>query len=150
MKIYKKIMIFILFILVNLSVSIPSLSEDNAGSGDGDTAGAVKDKGFYRSGEWMYKASIYVGLKDSAETNSSFYFNYKAVEELVFIKTSNFNLTGDVIFGKHNKVNYLRGAQLESLSNPKIITDNPPPIPITHGGNLQSVKKLLWRYRDFN
>ena len=72
---YKKVIALILIVILMIALSELTLAEDNAGSGDGDTRGAVKGKGFYRSGEWMYKASIYVGNKDTAETNSSFYHN---------------------------------------------------------------------------
>lgn len=143
MNIKKKIIIFILSISMILSISIYSLAEDNAGTGDGSTGGAVEGKGFYRSGEWMYKASIYVGDKDTAETNSSFYHNYVNVGEPVFVKPSSYSIPNGTIFAKNNKVDYLRGAEIESNSNPIIITDNPPPIPITHGGNLQSVKNYF-------
>lgn len=138
----KRIVLF-LFLVILLTISLTSLAEDNAGSGDGSTSGAVKGKGYYRSGEWMYKVSIYVGLKDTAETNSSFYHNYTNIGESVFVKPSSYTIPTGSIFAKNNKVDYLRGAGLESDSNPKIITDNPPPIPITHGGNLQSVKNYF-------
>lgn len=142
---HKSILLFILSIIFILNISIFGLAEDNAGSGDGNTSGAVKDKGFYRGGEWMYKASIYVGLSDKEDTDSSFYFKYINIGEPVFIKPSNFNLPAGVIFGKENKVDYLRGSTISyAYSNSvKIITDNPPPIPITHGGNLQSVKNYF-------
>lgn len=137
--------IIILFICVLMLFKIPShiLAEDNAGSGDGNTGGAVKGKGFYRSGEWMYKASIYVGNKDTAETNSSFYHNYINIGEPVFIKPSSFTLPSGTWYMRDDKVNYLRGGSLSPSYNPKIITDNSPPIPITHGGNLQSVKNYF-------
>lgn len=137
---HKKTIILFISITLFFSIVIPIFAEDNAGTGDGSSAGAVEGKGYYRSGEWMYKASIYVGTKDTAETGSSFYYNYANVGNPVFIKPSSFSLPSGVIFGKDNKVDYLSGAGLESISNPIIITDNPPPIPITHGGNLQSVK----------
>lgn len=142
MKKYRAIIAFVFLIAFNF-LALPTFAEDNAESGDGDTAGAVKDKGFYRSAEWMYKASIYVGLKDSVETNSSFYINYKAIGEPVFIKPSSYKLPSGTWYMKHNKVGYLRGAILTPNDSPKIITDNPPPIPITHGGNLQSVKNYF-------
>lgn len=138
----KRIVLFLCLIIL-LTIPLTSLAEDNAGSGDGSTSGAVKGKGYYRSGEWMYKVSIYVGLKDTAETSSSFYHNYTNIGESVFVKPSSYTIPTGTIFAKNNKVDYLRGAGLESYSNPKIITDNPPPIPITHGGNLQSVKNYF-------
>lgn len=141
----KRIIALFLILILFLSIPIPILADgdDNAGTGDGSTGGAVKGKGFYRSGEWMYKVSIYVGIKDTAETDSSFYYNYTNIGEPVFIKPSSFTLPNGVIYGKNNKVNYLRGTGLESDPNPKIITDNPPPVPITHGGNLQQVKNYF-------
>lgn len=132
MKKYKKLIIFIFSIAFIHLIWVSAFAEDNAGSGDGSTGGAVEGKGFYRSGEWMYKVSIYVGNKDTAETNSSFYYNYVNIGGPVFVKPSSYRMPNGTIFAKSNKVNYLRGAQIESDSNPIIITENSPPIPITH------------------
>jgi hypothetical protein len=136
-------MIFITIVLLLIPIVTLSDGEDNAGSGVGGTGSGVDGKGFYRSGEWMYKVSVYIGLKDTANTNSSFYFDYTNIGNPVFVKPSSFALPNGVIFGKHSKVNYLRGSTLESVDNPKIITDKAPPIPITHGGNLQDVKNYF-------
>ena len=117
--------------------------DDNAGTGDGDTGGKVEGKGFYRSGEWMYKVSLYVGLSDTAVTSTSFYFGYKNIGDPVYVKPSSFSLSSGTIFGKYNKVEYLRGKNLESDNNPKIVVDNPPAIPITNGGKLSEVKSYF-------
>ena len=61
----------------------------------------------------MYKVSIYVGLKDTAETDSSFYYNYTNIGEPVFIKPTSFTLPTGTIFGKNNKVDYLRGSEMK-------------------------------------
>lgn len=95
----KRIIALFLILILFLSIPIPILADgdDNAGTGDGSTGDAIKGKGFYRSGEWMYKVSIYVGLKDTAETDSSFYYNYTNIGEPVFIKPSSFSLpTGTI------------------------------------------------------
>ncbi len=143
----KRIIALFLILILFLSIPIPILADgdDNVGTGDGSTGDAIKGKGFYRSGEWMYKVSIYVGLKDTAETDSSFYYNYTNIGEPVFIKPSSFSLPTGTIFGKNNKVDYLRGSEMKyAYANAvKIITDNPPPVPITHGGNLQQVKNYF-------
>ncbi len=142
---YKNLTALTLIVIFIIALSGLTLAEDNAGSGDGNTGGAVKDKGFYRSGEWMYKVSIFAGNKDTAETDSSFNNNYINIGEPVFIKPSSFSIPNGTIFAKDNKVNYLRGSGVRyAYANAvSIITDNPPPIPITHGGNLQQVKNYF-------
>lgn len=104
MKKYQKLITSIFLIVFIPLIWLPTFAEDNAGGGDGDTGGAVKGKGFYRSGEWMYKASIYVGNKDTAETKSSFYHNYVNIGESVFIKPSSFSLPSGTWYMRENKV----------------------------------------------
>ena len=47
----KRILTVVLSLILLFTLLIPSLAEDNAGTGDGSTGGAVKGKGYYRSGE---------------------------------------------------------------------------------------------------
>ncbi|SHH59748.1 hypothetical protein [Sporanaerobacter acetigenes] len=145
MKRAVKVLVALLLCIALLPISVlaDGGGDDNAGSGDGGTSGKVDGKGFYRSGEWMYKVSLYVGLSDTALTSTSFYCGYKAVGDPVFVKPKSFSLPSGVIFGKYNKVEYLRGKPLVSDNNPKIITDNPPAIPITNGGRLSAVKNYF-------
>ncbi|WP_129721363.1 hypothetical protein [Xylanivirga thermophila] len=142
MKKLKTILLLLLCITL-LPISVFAEGNDNADSGGGGTKGAVKGKGFYRGGEWMYKVSVYVGLSDRANTHTSL-SGYKMIGSApIFIKPSSFALPSGVIFGKHSKVDYLKGAGLESNDNPKIVTDNPPPPPITNGGKISAVKSYF-------
>lgn len=130
-----------------LSMGFSVFADDNADSGDGEGEGMATGKGYYKSNEWMYKVSVYVGLKDTATTDNSLNFSYKKIGQPVFVKPSTFTVPNGTIFGKsNNKVDYLNGVNL-SLSysgNVKIITDNPPPPPITHtGGNITAVKSYF-------
>ncbi|MEA1976014.1 MAG: hypothetical protein U9N10_10890, partial [Bacillota bacterium] len=54
-----------------------------------------------------------------------------------------FSLSSNVFYGKNNKIDHINGAGFTSNSEPKIIIDNPPPIPITNGGNIDSVKSYF-------
>jgi hypothetical protein len=45
--------------------------------------------------------------------------------------------------GSKNKASYLRGSSLNATTISAGITDNPPPIPITNGGNINSVKSYF-------
>lgn len=146
MKKYKKIIsIFLCFILLfSISISVFANGDDNAESGGGGTGSGIGGKGFYRSGEWMYKVSVYVGISDKVDTKTSLPYGYKMIGDTpIFVKPSSFSLPSGVIFGKYSKVNYIRGANLESNPNPKIVTDNPPPPPITNGGRIGSVKNYF-------
>ena len=143
MKKIAKILALLLLCITLLPASYFSFAEggdDNAGTGSGGTGSKVDGKGFYRSGEWMYKVSVYVGLSDTAITSTSFYYGYKNIGDPVFVKPSNFSLPNGVFFGKYNKVEYLRGKGLDVDPNPSVIVDNPPAIPITNGGTLSAVK----------
>lgn len=66
----KKRLISILLICI-LLVTANIYAEDNADSGNGNTNNALKGKGFYRSSEYMYKVSIYVGLSDNTDMNDN-------------------------------------------------------------------------------
>lgn len=146
MKKFKKILSIFLFFTLLFSISISAFTDgsDNADTGSGSTGNKVDGKGFYRSGEWMYKVSVYVGLSDKVDTRTSLSSGYKMIgKSPIFVKPSNFVLPDGVIFGKSSKVNYIKGAGLESNPNPKIVTDNPPPPPITNGGTIGSVKSYF-------
>jgi hypothetical protein len=119
-------------------------AEDNAQAGDGHASGATTGKGYYRSAEWMYKVTIYVGLSDITTTSNSLNYGYEKIGNSVFVKPTTFTVPNGTIFCKNNKVDYLNGSSLQSNSNPKIITDNRvPPIPITHSGNIAAVKSYF-------
>lgn len=141
----KKIFGFVfIFIFIFTITCTCSLADDNADTGSGIGEGMATGKGYYKSNEWMYKATVYVGLRDNATTDNSINFSYKKIGQPVFIKPSTFTIPDGTIFLRYNKVDYLNGLSLTSVSNPKIITDNPPPPPITHiGGNITAVKSYF-------
>ncbi len=119
-------------------------AEDNADSGTGDTGSALADKGYYRGSEYMYKVSVYVGLSDQADQNTDLDSEWKMIgTKPIYVKPSNFTMPSGVFYGSDNKVNYQLGSALTPNSGPMITTDNPPPIPITNGGNINSVKSYF-------
>jgi hypothetical protein len=69
----------LLLIFLLLTFPIQVFADDNATSGDGDTQNALKDKGFYRGSEYMYKVSVYVGLSDEAGKDGSLSSDFKMI-----------------------------------------------------------------------
>lgn len=139
----KKIIIAIL-VLVVILYSITVYADDNADSGDGDTQDALKDKGFYRSSEYMYKVSVYVGLSDASDEFSSLSNNWKMVgNQSIYVKPSSFSIPSGTIGSTGTKIDYLNGQSLNPIEINQFLTDDPPPIPITHGGNIESVKSYF-------
>ncbi|MEA1974838.1 MAG: hypothetical protein U9N10_04665 [Bacillota bacterium] len=107
MKNFKRI-IPILIIVVLLLTSVSVFADDNADSGSGDTTSALKDKGFYRGSEYMYKISVYVGLSDKANKNSDLQAEWKMVGSCpIYVKPESFTLATNVMGGSKNKVSYL-------------------------------------------
>ncbi len=136
----KRVMTMLLVVLLLLN-SIIVFADDNADTGSGDTNNAVKDKGYYRGSEYMYKVTVYVGLSDK---NSNLKSEWMMIgNKPIYIKPSNFTLSSKEFYGLQSKADYLNGSNLVANSNPIIITDNPPPIPITNGGNINSVKSYF-------
>jgi hypothetical protein len=143
MKILKRIILMLVIVaLVLTQASV--FADDNADSGSGDTSNALKDKGFYRSSEYMYKVSVYVGLSDDVNKNSDLQVEWKIVGSgPIYLKPESFTLAANVMGGSKNKASYLRGSSLNATTISAGITDNPPPIPITNGGNINSVKSYF-------
>ncbi|MBF8982589.1 hypothetical protein IZY60_03460 [Lutibacter sp. B2] len=143
MKIFKKI-IWMIVVLALTFNSITVFAEDNADSGSGNTNNAAKDKGFYRGSEYMYKVSVYVGLSDKADKKSDLSRDWKIIgSSPIYIKPASFTLATNAMGGSKNKVSYLNGSSLNAITISAGITDNPPPIPITNGGNINSVKSYF-------
>ncbi|MBS7528524.1 hypothetical protein KHM83_17700 [Fusibacter paucivorans] len=143
MKKYKSICGIIL-ILALLIGSIPIYAEDNADSGTGNTGNALADKGYYRGSEYMYKVSVYVGLSDQSDQNTDLDSEWKMIgTKPIYVKPSNFTLSSNVFFGVENKANYQNGSALAPSNSSIIVTDDPPPIPITNGGNIGAVKSYF-------
>lgn len=133
----------ILLVLMILSSAF-TFADDNADTGSGDTNNALKDKGFYRGSEYMYKVSVYVGLSDEADKNDNLNVGWiKIGYDPIFIKPSSFTLPSNVLGSNGNKIEYQQGKPLSPIQINEYITDNPPPIPITNGGNINSVKSYF-------
>jgi hypothetical protein len=134
-----------LFLVMALLIgSLSVYADDNADTGLGDTSNALDGKGFYRGSEYMYKVSVYVGLSDQADKNTNLGSDWKMVgTSPIYVKPSNFSMPSNVFFGIESKVKYQNGSALTPNNSPIVVTDNPPPIPITNGGNIGSVKSYF-------
>lgn len=140
----KNRIISVLVLVALILASFSTFADDNADTGSGDTNNALKDKGYYRSSEYMYKVSVFVGLTDEVDKNSRLTSEWKMIgNEPVYVKPSSFSISSQVFCGARNKVDYINGSSLTANSNPTIIVDNPPPIPITNGGNINAVKSYF-------
>ncbi len=135
----KKRLISILFIIIFLS-TVNIHAEDNADSGNGNTNNALKGKGFYRGSEYMYKVSIYVGLSDDTDMYDNISSFKKIGDQSTYIKPSTFTLPKTVYGTPNNKIDYIQGVNLSPITINEVITGNVPLIPITNGGNIDSVK----------
>ncbi len=143
MKSLKNILIIMLIGMIFMSF-IAVYADDNADTGTGDTSNALNGKGFYRGSEYMYKVSVYVGLSDQANKNTNLGSDWKMIgSRPIYVKPSNFSMPSNVFYGIENKVNYQKGSVLEPNGDPMVIVDNPAPIPITNGGNINSVKSYF-------
>ena len=99
MKKYKSILGILLFIALLIS-SIPAYADDNADTGSGDTSNALDGKGFYRGSEYMYKVSVYVGLSDQADKNTSLSSDWRMLgSRPIYVKPSNFSMPSSVFYG---------------------------------------------------
>lgn len=145
MKIIKRIvLIFLILTMASSMIFVFADGDDNADTGSGGTDQAGKGKGFYRGSEYMYKVSVYVGLSDKANKNTMIATDWKMIgNEPIYIKPTSFSLSNTVMYGQGSKIGYLQGASFTSNPTPIILVDNPPPIPITNGGNINSVKSYF-------
>lgn len=137
--------IIVMLVVISFMVSpFSAFADDNADTGSGDTTNALKNKGFYRGSEFMYKVSVYVGLSDLADKNSNLGTDWRMIgTKSVYVKPSSFSIPSGVFYGLSSKVDYVKGSPLIANNYPNIITDNPAPIPITNGGNINSVKSYF-------
>lgn len=138
----KKCIAFLLALCVATQIVY---ADDNASSGGGDLENALKDKGFYRTTEYMYKVSVYVALSDTADENSHINTHYKMVgNEPIYIKPTSYSLPRNIIGTKNNKLDYNNRKPLQTtyisryLENSKV-----PPIPIVNYGNINKVKSYF-------
>jgi hypothetical protein len=118
-------------------------ADDNADTGSGEVGDALEDKGFYRTSEYMYKVSVFVGLSDNADEFSSLSGWQEIGSEPIYLKPSTFSLPSGTVGSVGSKIDYLNGATLSPVSIDNVLVDNPPPIPITHGGNIEAVKSYF-------
>ncbi|QUH31129.1 hypothetical protein [Vallitalea guaymasensis] len=137
----KKLITLIIMLILFSTVNI--FAKDNADSGNGDTNNALKGKAFYRSSEYMYKVSIYVGLSDDTDMNDSINKFKRIGNQPTYIKPSNFTIPRNTYGTPNNKIDYIQGASLSPVTINEVITGNVPPIPITNGGNINSVKSYF-------
>lgn len=139
----KKFIVFL--ILACILIPIIVYAEDNANSGSGNTNNALAGKGFYRGSEYMYKVSVYVGQSDKADMNDNISKFRMVGNNPVFIKPSSFTLPSDLKTSSYSKIDYSCGRGLNNVDFISVtyIEDSPPPIPITNGGNLDSVKSYF-------
>jgi hypothetical protein len=140
----KKIILLMLIICIVFSTVI-IFAEDNANSGNGNTNNALEGKGFYRGTEFMYKVSVYVGLSNEADMNDNINEFKMVGNNPVIVKPTSFSLPSNLVTSSHSKIDYSSGAHLNNVNFNSItyIEDSPPPIPITNGGNLSSVKSYF-------
>jgi len=139
----KSKLISILFILLILSTN-SLFADDNADTGSGNTNDALDGKGFYRSSEYMYKVSVYVGNSDDSNEHGVLSRDwYRLGKKPIYLKPSSFTLPQNTIGALASKIDYLNGASLNPVNIDLYLTDNPPSIPITHGGNIEAVKSYF-------
>ena len=140
----KKKLYIIIFLLIFASITV--FADDNADTGDGDTTGQnnIDKRGFYRISEYMYKVSVYVGLSDEVDMNSNINKFKMIGNDPLYVKPSTFTLPNNTLGSKGSKIDYRNGESLSDIIvNQNVITDSPPPIPITNGGNIDSVKSYF-------
>lgn len=131
--------LLICFFLATVSI----YAEDNADSGNGNTNNALKGKGFYRGSEYMYKVSIYVGLSDDTDMNGNISSFKRLGDQSTYLKPTTFTLPKNTYGTPNNKIDYIQGVSLSPITINEVITGNVPPIPITNGGNINSVKSYF-------
>jgi len=137
--------LFVVMIYVILLFSTGNIyADDNADTGEGDTQSASNDRGFYKSSEYMYKVSLYVGLTNEADEMDSLAAKWKQIgNNEVYIKPASFSLESNVTGSDGSKIDYQNGIPLSPMNITRVIDDNPPAIPITHKGNIDAVKSYF-------
>lgn len=138
----RKIIMLIIVSFLLFSTSV--FATDNADTGNGDSQSAVTAKAYYKSSEYMYKVSIYVGLSDLSNENSNIKTMWKQIGGApIYIKPTQFTLSQSALGGVGNKIDYQNGKSLQPIKMTQYINDNPPPVPITNGGNIDAVKSYF-------
>ncbi len=138
----KKIILLILLICISSQLVY---GDDNASSGNGNVSNALKNKGYYRTNEFMYKVSLYVALSDTVNEYSSINSSYKMIgNEPLYIKPTSFSLPANLVATTNNKIDYLNGKVITNKYLNTCLSDkNVPAIPITNYGRLSKVKSYF-------
>ncbi|MDO4765948.1 MAG: hypothetical protein Q4A29_07800, partial [Eubacteriales bacterium] len=144
-KTIKKLVPVLIWILVfSFSVTV-ILATDNADSGNNASQSAVA--GFYRSRDWMYKVSIYVGKSDTTKPSGSIK-DFHLVGQPIFIAPTTLSIPANrnVYASPYNKMQYLSGKKLSVflLGNQNIHNfSGVPAIPIINKGHINAVKQYF-------
>lgn len=141
----KRILSTILLIATMLSAfSITAFADDNATTGDGTAHGAANGYGWYNSNEFLWKVTILVGKTDQATKQSSLTRDFYSIGTVI-MKRPGCTFNSNCVFGDSTKMDYYGGTPMTLISNPSIVIDdaNVPKIPITHGGNIGTVKSYF-------
>ena len=139
----RKSMIFLLLAAMLLSAfSITAFAgDDNATGGDGNTHDAAEGYGWYNPYQYLYKVTLFVGKKDTANKQSSLTNDFYRIGTVI-VKKTGWSVSSSVKFGNATKVDYYGGTPMERMQNPYIISDeNCPKIPICCGGDIDIVKQ---------
>ncbi len=130
-----------IILLIN---TVVVFADDNADTGSGETGDALENKGFYRTSEYMYKVSVFVGLSDDTDEFSSLSGQWHELgSNSIYVKPSTFSIPEGTVGSAGSKIDYLNGESLSPIEFTQFLTDDPPPIPITHGGNIEAVKSYF-------
>ena len=117
--------------------------DDNATGGDGNTHPAAEGYGWYNSYQYLYKVTLFVGKKDTANKQSSLTNDFYRIGTVI-VKKSGWDVSSSVVFGNGTKVDYYSGTPMTRLQSPYIISDaNCPKIPIACGGDIDVVKQYF-------
>ena len=144
-KLKKSLIILLLAAVLLSAFSITAFAgDDNATGGDGNTHDAAEGYGWYNSYQYLYKVTLFVGKKDTANKQSSLTNDFYRIGTVI-VKKTGWNVSSSVKFGNATKVDYYSGTPMERLQNPYIISDaNCPPVPILcNGGDIDLVKQYF-------
>lgn len=141
---------FLLTMLIIICTTCKINADDNADTGSGGTNGSTLEKGHYNYAEYMYKVSVFVGLSDTVDETSSLSEWKMIADQFIYLKPAEFTLAVNTLGGTGAKVNYLSGKTLQSVIINQVLVDDPPPIPITNGGNINSVKSYFGDTQTLN
>ena len=140
----KRILSILLLMATLLSAfSITAFADDNATGGDGTTHGASDGYGWYNTNEFLWKVTLFVGKSDQATKQSSLTNDFYRIGTVI-MKRPGCTFNSNCVFGNATKIDYYGGSSMTLVTNPYYIDDaNVPKIPITHNGNIDTVKSYF-------